>query len=115
MPIRRRKDKRRNIEPDADTRWNLELGWLHDVTGDEMREAWGRHGDWIMERQPRAGIRAHAWWVFDSGLGYQPDDEATALYEMGLLDATEIAQVRRDYGHLPEEMWPAFMRAGYDS
>ncbi|WP_167391602.1 hypothetical protein [Mesorhizobium temperatum] len=27
MPVRRKKYKRRNVEPDHDTLWNLDLGW----------------------------------------------------------------------------------------
>ncbi|TIS53036.1 MAG: hypothetical protein E5W91_32700 [Mesorhizobium sp.] len=111
MPVRKRADKRRNAEPDHDTRWNLDLGWLADTSDEAMRVAWEQYRDFFMA-QPldRAGRRPYGWWIFESGLGHQPADEESTLYEMGLLDDAEITTVRHIYEGLPQSMWPRFMR-----
>lgn len=36
VPVRRKKDKRRNIEPDHDTLWNLDPGWLEGTSDEDM-------------------------------------------------------------------------------
>ncbi|MER8921693.1 hypothetical protein [Mesorhizobium sp. M0802] len=76
-----------------------------------MRAAWEKYREFVMA-QPldRAGMRPFAWWIFDSGICEQPSDQESTLFEMGLLDDAEIATVRSIYEHLPQSMWPGFMR-----
>ena len=101
MPVRRRKDRRKSAVPPFDIETDLDIGWLSNRTDDEMREAWERYGDHMVERAREAtpGMRPVAWWRFE----YDRDpprsvhDEADSLYEMGELDHAEIAAIRQQW------------------
>jgi hypothetical protein len=112
MPVRKRRDRRKSAVPEWRDEMDLEIGWLSDRTDEEMRALWDQHGDYILGNNPRAGMRPIAWWYFEHGIVSpgKPAEEAQALFEMGVMEADEIEQVRRDWRGLPEEMWPAFMR-----
>lgn len=117
MPVRKRKDRRRNMALTLDQRWWLDLGGSNGpgfATEADMRAAWEWHRAAMLERYrtSHAGKRPHAWWRFDSGAEEPPsDDEADALLAMGEMHANEIDRVRKAHDHLPPEYWPAFMRA----
>ena len=120
MPIKRRKDKHRDMTLTLDQRWHLELGGSQGSGFDteaDMRAAWEWHRGAMIERyrEQHSGTRPSAWWWYEADVD-QPshDDEADALFTMGQMDADEIARVRQNHLHLPQAMWPRFMTAGRD-
>jgi hypothetical protein len=57
----------------------------------ELREAWTRHKDLLMERWGRSGRRPMGWWEFEAGDLEYPgyDFERSLLYERGMLTEAE--------------------------
>lgn len=114
MPVRRRKDRRKSAVPPWDMEIDLDIGWLSDRSDDEMRAAWETYRDYMLALPRPAGSRPVAWWVFERNVGAPPSGpaEAQALFEMGELDDDEIAELRRDWSHMPVELRTGFLNAG---
>lgn len=97
MPVRKRVDRRKSAIPPWDMEIDLDIGWLSDRTDEEMREAWERYGQYMVDRAryETPGMRPVAWWTFDRDRD-PPDvrDEADTLFKMGELDELEIAAIR---------------------
>jgi hypothetical protein len=101
MPVRQRRDRRRNAVPEWQDEMDLDLGWLHPRTDDEMRPLWEQHRDYMMARAIEAtpGTRPHAFWVFDvENVPASAHDEPDILFAMGEMDEAEIAAVRATWG-----------------
>jgi hypothetical protein len=97
-----RKPKARPVDPTDITpaeEMELWLGPSHNgslfSSAEELREAWIRHRDRLMERWGNRGRRPQAWWEFEAGdLEYPGYDlEQSTLYECGLLTEAECVQL----------------------
>jgi hypothetical protein len=117
MPRKRRIPKKKRSELTIGKICQLEFG--HDYFGDgygdeltaavlaEMRRDWQQRGARILAEfvEQRPGSRPYAWWRFERGMKYRPDDDEQAdlLERMGLLSKEERAAMEQPPGRGREQ------------
>jgi hypothetical protein len=84
---------------------------------DELRAAWLKHRDKVMELWGRNGRRPQGWWEFEAGDLERPpyDDEPLFLYERGLLSAEEATKLEAQWAAEKKEPAAETAAAGSDS